>query len=124
MPYKIDLSEDEGIVVITNTGRLTYESIEKMSLEALEIARSNNARLFLSDCTSLSNPIGVLEAYKIPELYDEISAQKGKNKLAILLADDFTITEEIRLFETVCVNRGRMVKIFTCKNTAVEWLLS
>ena len=124
MPYKIDLSEDGAIVIITNTGIMTYESIEKMSLDALDVAKRNNTRLFLSDCTSLSNPIGVFEAYKVPGLYDEISEQRGQHKLAILLSDVFPMTEEIRFFETVCVNRGRLVMTFNSKDAAMKWLLS
>ncbi len=124
MSYEIELSADGRVVIVKNTGKITYESIEKVSIEALAFARANKANLFLSDCTSVTNPTGIFDAYKVPELYDEISPQKGLNKLAILLSDEVVISEEILFFETVCVNRGRWVKVFNNKEAALGWLLS
>jgi hypothetical protein len=72
----------------------------------------------------VANPTGIFDAYKVPELYDEISPKRGVNKLAILLSDEIVITEEILFFETVCVNRGRLVKVFNNKGAALGWLLS
>lgn len=124
MPFTLDLSEDGHIVLIKNTGELNYERVKQVSIEALSFAERNNVRLFLSDCTAITNPIGIFDAYKVPDLYNEIRTRKGGNKLAILLHRDVVMTPDVSFFETVCVNRGHLVKVFNDRAKAMEWLLA
>jgi hypothetical protein len=122
MPYRIGYLEDEGIVTIENTGNVTYKEFMEQSREALELARKKNTQLCLSDCTHL-----VVQAYTIevfdffPAIYEKIGMSRT-SKLAVLMSKDAVTARDMEFFETVCLNRGWLIRIFKDKGTAIEWL--
>lgn len=121
MPYEIDYLEDEKIVTIRNTGEVTFTDFLEQTKEAAELARRKDARLFLSDNILLENKAKIFEIYKLPEIYDALGASR-RNKLAVLIAKEGPITKDARFFETICLNRGWNVKLFTSYNEAKGWL--
>lgn len=126
MPYIINFIEDQGIVTITNTGKVTHEDFVKQTQEAIELARMKETGLFLSELTHLTNKITTLEIFRFPEIYEGFGVSRA-SRLAVLIPGAEKCTsfyEDMNFFETVCQNRGWVVRIFNDRDAAVEWLLS
>ena len=121
MPYKIDYLEDEKIITIKNTGEITFADFLEQTRKALELARTKNARLFLSDNILLENKAKLSEIFKLPKIYDEIGASR-RNKLAVLITKRASMAKDAQFFETICLNRGWNVKVYTNYNEAIVWL--
>jgi hypothetical protein len=121
MPYTIHYLQDEGIVLITNNGELTYEDFVKQAQETLEIGRINKCRLFLADCTSMISRVGTMEIFDTPAVYNNLEAPRT-NKVALIISEDKDTNEDIGFYETVCVNRGWPVRVFNDKKAAMKWL--
>ena len=122
MPYTVDFLEDRGIVVIENTGKITYEDFEKQTREAVELGRLKNARLGLSDCTRLTGNLDTLELFDFPKMYERVGLPKS-HKLAILMSEELAASEGVEFFETVCRNRGWQIRVFSARESAFQWLL-
>jgi len=112
MPYEIDYLEDEKIITIKNTGELTFTDFLEQTKEAVELARRKNARLFLSNNLLLENKAKTFEIYDLPKIYDELGASRS-NKMAVLITEGGHIAKDARFFETICLNRGWNVRLFT-----------
>ena len=121
MSYTIDYLEDEGIVLVTNTGELTHELFIKQSREALEIGRTNNCKLFLVDCTLMTTRTQTMQIFDAPKVYETIGGSRS-NKVALILPADKDTQADLRFYEAVCVNRGWRVKVFAQKGSAIKWL--
>jgi hypothetical protein len=121
MPYEIDYLEDEKIVTIKNRGEILFEDLLEQTKEALELARRKNATLFLSDNILLENKAKTFEIYELPKIYDELGASRN-NKLAVLIRKGGHTTKDARFFETICLNRGWNVRLFTSYDDAKAWL--
>lgn len=122
MPYEVVYLEELGIVLIKNIGELTYENFSKQSREAIELGRMKKAELFLSDCTKLIASASTIELYDFPEMYERLGMTRS-SKIAVLISTDTAGDRDLLFYETVCRNRGWQIKVFTIKQSAMEWLL-
>ena len=118
MPYTIEYLQHESIVLITNSGELTFEDFVNQAQEALEMGRINNCKLFLSDCTSMISRFEILDA---PAVYENLDAHRT-NKVALVISEDKDTKSDMEFYETVCVNRGWLARVFNDKNAAMKWL--
>lgn len=122
MPYTMEYLVEEGITLITNIGVLTYEDFMKQAREALDISRLKKCNMILVDCTSMITQAQVTEMFDTSAFYEAIGAPR-ENKIALVAPPTGTKTEEdLRFYETVCINRGWRVKMFADKESAIKWL--
>ena len=121
MSYTIEYLEKEEIGLITNTGAFTYEDFMKQTREALEVSRVKKCKKFLVDCTLMTFQSQTMPLYETTAFYDEIGAPK-ENKIALVVPAGAKIEADLRFYETVCVNRGWQVKIYSDRESAMHWL--
>lgn len=123
MPYTIGFVKEDGIVLLQNTGNLTYKECVSQAKEALELGRTNNTRFYLADCTHLVVQANVLEVFDFfPTLYEKIHMPRTV-KLALLMSKDAVTARDMGFYETVCQNRGWQIKMLRDKSSAMKWLL-
>ena len=122
MPYNVNYIEKEGIVEVVSFGNITIEDFVNQGKEAIELAKEKGTNLFFADDSDMVGPIDISVIVSIPGFWDKFSAPRT-NRLAVLISRDETLHEDFRFFETVCLNRGWMVKLFDKKEDAHEWLL-
>ena len=113
---------DEGIVHLTLVGPQTLADYRSHTQAALELARSKKVELFLVDDRQARNRATVLELFGLPAMYEELGAPRS-GKVAVVMTEGTPSEADIRFFETVCVNRGWNVRVFTAQPPAIEWLL-
>ena len=121
MPYTVNFLDSEGIVTVVNSGVLEYKDYSEQAREAHELSLTKDSYLFLADCTKMVNNADLFEILDLPGLYERIKVSRSI-KVAVLLSEDAATNEDIRFYETVCLNRGWNVKVFSNQDSALVWL--
>ncbi len=121
MPYKINYIEKSGIVIIENKGELTYDELVNQSKEAIILAKDKNSQLFLSDFSNVKVQANTFKLLKFPEIYEQYGMNRN-SKIAVVVTNVELKTDELRFYETICINRGWQIKIFLKREHAFEWL--
>ncbi len=121
MSYSIEYLHKEGISLITNSGVFTHEDFKKQAREALEISRVEKCNKFLVDCTAMITQSKTMDIYATSAFYEEIGAPR-ENKIALVVVAGTKTEADLWFYETVSINRGWRVKMFTNRESALHWL--
>lgn len=121
MPYTMEYLEKEGIALITNTGDFTHEDFMKQAQEALELSLTKDCKRLLVDCTSMIVKSKTVEIFDTAKFYDEIDAPR-KNAIALVVSKGTDTEADLKFYETVCTNRGWLVRMFDDRGSAMKWL--
>jgi len=122
MSYKLEIIKEPNYLLTNIKGNRTTETVKEVTKEILEACIKYQYSKVLIDIREFSNRIGNtmnifdLASQELPDII-----QKKIKKVAIVDLEGFE--EDKRFFETVALNRGHNVKIFTDLNKAQEWLL-
>jgi len=122
MPFEIKFLGEKGIVSIENRGELTYDELIEQTKEAINLGHENNSRLFLTDFSHVKVQTSMMEVFQFPEIYEQLGMNQ-MSKIAVLVSETELKTEELKFYETICLNRGWQIKIFLQKEPAIEWLV-
>jgi hypothetical protein len=122
MPYEIRFLEEKGIISIENSGELTYDELIEQTKRAINLGLENNSHLFLTDFSNVAVHASTMEVFQFPEIYEQLGMAK-MSKIAVLVSGMELNTEELKFYETICLNRGWQVKIYLEKEPAIEWLI-
>ena len=122
MPSTLEYNPELGIVQLKYVGRVTGDEFKETTFEAQDLAKKNNTNLFLIDDSELEDAGLLHDLYNLPALYEELGVDRV-SKVALLLPRlSAAAAEDARFYETICVNRGWLVKVFTERQEAINWL--
>jgi hypothetical protein len=121
MAWHVEYLPDQNIIRIAAKGPMTFEDYEEQTIEAIELDKKHNSHLFLSDHSEAVNKAPVSEIVDFPALYER-SGATSVNKLAVVLPKSPFGTDDYRLYETICRNRGWNVQLFEDEHDAIGWL--
>ena len=122
MPWKVQIHPDSGIVETEYSGVLSPVDLGKAVQETIETGRTSGAVLFLADCTGLLGGHSLFDLYGLADLLVSLGFE-NQFKEAVVMPDLDAPTENVRFWETVCLNRGLQVRIFADRAGALEWLI-
>jgi hypothetical protein len=122
MSYTIEYLES-GIVSMVIQGDMTFEDYKQQTMDAANMAATNEANLFLSDNIQQVNRAKLSEILKLYSLFDELLGSKT-NRLAVLIRRDHKDYEMMKIFEVSCTLRGKAVKVFKERDEAIRWLIA
>lgn len=123
MPYEVKLNADDQIIDLTYSGIVTPSELKTAFDEALLISLQNGIQTFFADCTTMVGGHSVIDLYFLISLYESCGLPRG-SKEALLLPSLKSSAEEVKFYETACLNQGYNIKIFTDSNEAFTWLKS
>ena len=121
MSYTIEYLEKDGIILITNIGEFTYKDFMKQAMAAKGISQIHNCKKYLADCTSMIMQTSTMEIYNTSSYYNEIKASR-QSKIALLVQPGADTEKVLKFYETVCINFGLQAKMFSDKESAMQWL--
>lgn len=120
MSIKFQFTIEDDILIVrndTHDGATKDELIEYIMAVIQEGLRLNSPAM-LVDVTRLSYRLTLSDEIAASEAV--ASAAKGLRKIALVYAKQF-VADNI-IFETIAVNRGLNVKVFTSEEEARKWL--
>lgn len=120
MPCTFTLTENGTVLIAKVTGPIDGRAVLDYNKEAHEFALKQGIRRFLIDVTEFKNKASSLDLYHFA--YDEmkqLSDLRFKMHVAILTASG---DHSYDFLETVLLNTGHKVKLFTERNEAMKYL--
>lgn len=123
MPYTIVVDAVQGIIETRYIGMLSPGELVKAAQETLAKANMSGNFRPLGDCTELRGGHSIGDLYGLAE---QIGASPYASRIreAVLLPEVPGPADDVRFWETACLNRGLQVKRFDDRALAFAWLLA
>lgn len=121
MAWQVEYLQNQEIILVKNTGELTYQDFDEHIGEVAALSKANNVFQILSDNTEMITDLGTLAIYSFPTLYEEAGLSR-RSKIAVLISPEDRGIDDFKFYETVCQNNGYRSKIFFQYEDALEWL--
>lgn len=123
MSYDLTIEKKDDILWVTATGTRSMETVLGMSKDILTACVEKKVKKVLVDVRELEGRLSTIEGYEIsnqhfPKMRDSSKITHG----AIVDIDLKEYEDSYRFFETVAVNRGFMLRIFSDPDQAIAWL--
>jgi|GEM_PF-1532357 len=121
MDYRVDIDNENEIVLCTCTGVLDLASAKSMTRDVRKRAFGLGYQL-LHDVTNVSVGIKIADAYSFPldmeNIYEDFKHRQGK--VALVYKED---AEFWKFFETTARNAGVSILVFCEMEAAMNWLI-
>lgn len=123
MSYELEIVEKSGYVVAVLKGVRTPETLLAAAARTTTFCSERQISHLLIDLKGMTGRLDTLETFDIAG--HELPRQKAVRRvLRSVILDHPENVERLRFFETVAINRGLNVKVFSDEDQAVEWLLA
>jgi len=124
MAWQAKFNPELKIIELTYTGTITPADLEEAYMASAELATQAGTAKFLADCSEM---IG--GSYLLTDLYNLIAKFEERRgayviKEALILPISTVPREDVKFYETACMNRGFNMKVFSTVEDALVWLLS
>ena len=112
-----------GIAKSRLWGSVSPEELRRETIQLAEIAEEHSCSLFMSDFSDADVEFNVVDVYELPDLQEEEGLDRSV-RIAVLPPRLDKGHQLARFYETVSVNRGWTVGLFSDQMEAVSWLTS
>ena len=123
MPWNVEYDSELGIVQGSYVGRVTADEFKEATIKAIGLAKDNNTNLFLIDDSEYEGGASLFGLFELPDLHVELEADRISRAALILPSSGMAAAEDARFYETICLNRGWQVKVFSKRQDAIDWLM-
>jgi hypothetical protein len=118
MKYEVSIDQDRRLIRIKVWGELTFESISEMTTEVSTAAAKHGFVHFLFDMRETTENADTMDAFFLAANPEERGLTRTHKRAIVHRSTN----KLYRFFETVSVNRGYNVKLFTDIDSALEWI--
>lgn len=122
MPWEVRVLEDAPVLETIFSGVLSPAELSDAVRETFRLAQLHDRWLILGNCIGLGTGHSLFDLYGLVDFL-EASGLQHKIREAVLLPDLGEPAENVRFWETACLNRGIRVQIFQEHQAALDWLL-
>lgn len=121
MKHELKITIEEKFVQIISNGEKSFESSLKIWTNAIKVCHTHNCFKVLG-IANTTKTHSIIESYQHGALFHQININQRFKIAWVELNPD--AVESIKFIETVLLNRGYGVKLFTDVEEAKSWLLS
>ena len=122
MPWHATLSPDFPVVETSYSGMVTAPELSQAVKATFELGLTHGVSRFLADCSALVGGHTIVDLYGIAEALTSTQIASTL-KEAVLVPALSASAEDVRFWETACINRGMRVRVFQDRQCALDWLL-
>ena len=125
MPWTCKHNSTLKIIEVFYTGQITGRDLQEVTSELINLEIEKGMNRFLIDTTEMRLPpsFSLIDLYDLPsKQYLEDEADRHGRVAVVFLPTSSTAKKAAEFYETVCRNRGWMVKVFSERQEAVNWL--
>ena len=120
MSYKIKYKKEQGYIAVTVEGNFALSTLKKMAADIAGFTERYNCNRILSDMRHTRLTENTFNIYNMPKIASQAGIEPRFKRA--LVVDE--LSSDYHFLETVFVNQGHIVKIFTDINAALHWLLN
>ena len=118
MDFEIKYSEEKKMILGRVSGELELPVLKKLTLELKKLAEVHNCRKCLSDMRETPVPESIIDIFDAPKAVSE-AGDMSNFRCAMIVKE---IREQWEFLETISINRGQQIRIFTDFNDGEAWL--
>ena len=118
MPDEIRINEKNNFIEVISRDTLTYEDMENTKRQIAKLHSQKGLDKIFIDTTKL------ISVATTTDIFRAMENCPPNIKIAILILESRKISEEIVFGETVASTRGILIRTFTDKKKAKEWLMT
>ncbi|HNB54265.1 MAG TPA: hypothetical protein PK530_20130 [Anaerolineales bacterium] len=122
MPWHITYHPDLAIIETCYEGRLPPNELREAVETTVSQGQSLDTQHFLGDCSNLEGGHSIIELYELADLLTTLRPYRFRE--AIILPQLKAVQRDIEFWETICANRGFIVRVFDTREAALAWLCS
>lgn len=123
MSWSVEYDSKLGIVVGRYADFVSNEDLREATAKAVCLAKANNTYKFLIDASQQVGGLTVFGLYDLPNLHESLGLDRRSKGALVLPAAGVPAENDAHFFETVCLNRGWQIKLFSAHQDAIDWLL-
>lgn len=120
MGYKLSHDQERDIIVGRIEGEMVPALVQEMAAEFAGLVRTSGCHRLLNDLRGARLTPSSFDIYSMPRIVDEREVPVTCRR-ALLIPEE---ADDFRFLETVSVNYGQHVRVFTDPEAAIEWLLA
>ncbi len=117
MPEEVSILADLGIIQIDSYGEVTEGDLLATMEEVLEIQRERGLTRVFVDASKETSLPSTLPLHQFGSL---LSSDAMMLRFAVLVSPE--VRDDLRFLETVTQNHGMQVRMFDCREEALNWL--
>lgn len=122
MPWKVEFHGDSRILETVYRGVVDPNELKQAIETAIVEGRRERAIRFLSDCSELVGGHSLHDLYAMLDMMDRMEPSREYRE-AVIYKKGAWSDQQVAFWETACLNRGRIVRMFESRDRAIEWLL-
>jgi hypothetical protein len=121
--FDTEITVEEDILLIDVNGYYSITKANNLFKLAIDSALSNNKRKVLIDVTNITGSIPFFDRFRFSEFLSQYRIKHALGKIdRIAVVGKEPIVDKERFGETVAVNRGTNIRVFTDPSEASIWL--
>lgn len=120
MPWHITYHPDLAIIETCYAGKLPPNELRDAVETTIAQGKLHNTQHFLGDCATLEGGHSIIELYELADLITAFQTYRFRE--AIILPQLRAVQRDIEFWETICANRGFIVRVFDSREAALAWL--
>ena len=124
MPWSVSCGPDApDMVLVTFSEVVTAEELRAATRAAAALGHERHVTKYLADGTAVSQVPRELPFLSLPaRMYDELGLDRRELRIAVVVPATGNVRYMVDFYETACLNRGWLVKIFDRHDAAIAWL--
>jgi hypothetical protein len=125
MEYTYKYNADAHIIEVKYQGKIASKDVGGILSGALQAAEEDGCVRFLSDCREAELKLSVMDIYRVPKTFADLSSSRGllvwTFRYAIVISKG---SSNFGFLETVFVNNMQRARLFFDLEPAKEWLIT
>lgn len=122
MSYTIEYNRMLQIVEFVCAGRYTAQELRESTSKAIALGKEHGDADALVDASKAELAVSIVELFNLPAHQYVDEDMNRKIRVAVVPPASPKDQEDVRFYETACVNRGWRVRLFPNRDGAIQWL--
>ena len=120
MSYKINYNKEENYIAVIVEGQFSLPTVKELAADVANLVEQYHCTRILNDLRNARLTEKIFDIYSMPKNVKQ--AGVGPHLKRALVVSE--LSSNFHFLETVFINQGHIVKMFTDINTALHWLLN
>lgn len=121
MAWDVEYLAEEQVIAVELSGMIGMADFAVVGPQCLAAAREHGTHAILADARKATLTAQTTELYRLPDTAEEQGLSRHY-RMAMVISDDADRRESFTFLETVFINRGFQMRLFSERKAALEWL--
>ena len=122
MTWMLEYNDTLRIVDVVFTGVTSGRDLQEATTKSIMLGKEQGAVKFLVDAVDLELFAPLVDIIDLPDKQYVAEGLDRLSRVALVYPRSPKAKQAAHFYETVCINRGWSVKLFSKRDDAIEWL--